>query len=279
MIKVAFMYDFDKTLSPKDMQEFGFLPSLGFDDPSKFWKEVHEFKVENQMDGILAYMYMMIQKSEEAGRPIHKEDLVTLGKGVELFPGVKDWFERINEEGRKLGLEVEHYIISSGLTEIIEGTEIADCFKKIYACRYYYDAQGVAKWPALVVNYTTKTQYIFRINKQVLDASEDVALNQYTDVKERPISISNMVYIGDGLTDVPCMKLMKQYGGHSIAVYHPELAKSQNLAKELVTADRVHFTAPADYSQGSAMETLAFAILKEIASRSELDRLAELNVK
>ena len=165
------------------------------------------------------------------------------------------------------------------MTEIIDGTEIADCFKKIYACRYYYDEQGVAKWPALVVNYTTKTQYIFRINKQVLNASEDVALNQYTDAKERPVSISNMVYIGDGLTDVPCMKLVKQYGGHSIAVYHPEGKKSQNLAKELVTAERVHFTAPADYSQGSAMETLAFAILKEIAARAELDHLAQLNVK
>ena len=279
MIKVAFMYDFDKTLSPKDMQEFGFLPSLGFDDPKKFWEEVSAFKDENEMDGILAYMHMMIEKSEQAGKPVRREDLVALGKGVELFPGVKDWFQRVNEEGKKLGLDVEHYIISSGLTEIIEGTEIADCFKKIYACRYYYDEQGVAKWPALVVNYTTKTQYIFRINKQVLNAAEDVALNQYTDVKERPISISNMVYIGDGLTDVPCMKLVKQYGGHSIAVYHPQGKKSQNLAKELVSAERVHFTAPADYSQGSIMETLAFAILKEIAARAELDHLAQQNVK
>ncbi len=278
MIKVAFMYDFDKTLSPKDMQEFGFLPGLGFDDPKKFWQEVTAFKTEHEMDGILAYMHMMIEKSEQAGRPVRREDLVALGKGVQLFPGVKDWFLRVNEEGRKLGLDVEHYIISSGLTEIIEGTEIADCFKKIYACRYYYE-DGIAKWPALVVNYTTKTQYIFRINKQILNAAEDVALNQSMSAEARPIPISRMVYIGDGLTDVPCMKLVKQYGGHSIAVYNSQGKKNHLTAEQLAKEDRVNFTADADYSKGSPMEKIAFAILKEIAARAELERLTQLTCK
>lgn len=273
MIKVALMYDFDKTLSPKDMQEFSFIPSLGFKNPKKFWEEVNVLKQENQMDSILAYMYMMLKKADAAHKPIRRSDFVALGKDVLLYPGVESWFERINEAGKQLGIEVEHYIISSGLTEMIEGTSIADKFKKIYACKYYYDENGVAKWPALVVNYTTKTQYIFRINKQILSECNDADLNHYVPQEARPVPFSRMIYVGDGLTDVPCMKLVKEYGGHSIAVYNTENKKHKKGALQLIKENRVNFTAGADYSAGSEMELIVKAILNKIAAQAELERL------
>ncbi len=276
MIKVALMYDFDKTLSPKDMQEFTFIPSLGF-KPKQFWKEVSDLKNAQQMDSILAYMYMMLKKADAAGKPIRRENFVELGKDVQLFDGVETWFDRINEAGKKLGLEVEHYIISSGLTEIIEGTSIADKFKKVYACRFFYDENGVAKWPAVVVNYTTKTQYIFRINKQVLSESEDKALNHYTPESERPVPFSRMIYVGDGLTDVPCMRLVKEYGGHSIAVYSGKEKKNQKIARELVNEGRVNFMTCADYSSGSDMETIVTAVFEKIASNVKLEELEKQN--
>lgn len=276
MIKVALMYDFDKTLSPKDMQEFSFIPALGFKNPKKFWEEVNVLKNSNQMDSILAYMYMMLKKADAAQQPIRRSDFVALGKDVLLYPGVEDWFDRINEAGRQLGLEIEHYIISSGLKEIIEGTSIADKFRKIYACRYYYDENGVAKWPALVVNYTTKTQYIFRINKQVLSESDDTELNHYVPHQDRPIPFTRMIYVGDGLTDVPCMKLVKEYGGHSIAVYNTENKKHKKGALQLIKENRVNFTAAADYSSGSDMEVIMKAILNEIAAQAELERLEQM---
>ncbi len=277
MVKVALMYDFDKTLSPKDMQEFTFIPSLGFKKPKQFWEEVNALKSAQQMDSILAYMYMMLKKADAAGKPIRRENFVELGKDVSLYEGVESWFERINQAGKQLGLEVEHYIISSGLSEIIEGTSIASQFKKVYACRYYYDENGVAKWPAVVVNYTTKTQYIFRINKQVLSESEDTALNHYTPESERPIPFSRMIYVGDGLTDVPCMKLVKEHGGHSIAVYSGKEKKHQKIARELVKEQRVNFMTAADYSQGSEIETIVFAILNEIAAKVQLEQLEVSN--
>lgn len=273
MIKVALMYDFDKTLSPKDMQEFSFIPSLGFKNPKKFWEEVNVLKQENQMDSILAYMYMMLKKADAAHKPIRRSDFVALGKDVLLYPGVESWFERINEAGKQLGIEVEHYIISSGLTEMIEGTSIADKFKKIYACKYYYDENGVAKWPALVVNYTTKTQYIFRINKQILSECNDADLNHYVPQEARPVPFSRMIYVGDGLTDVPCMKLVKEYGGHSIAVYNTENMKHKKGALQLIKENRVNFTAGADYSADSEMELIVKAILNKIAAQAELERL------
>lgn len=272
MVKVALMYDFDKTLSPKDMQEFTFIPSLGFKNPKQFWKEVNDLKHAQQMDSILAYMYWMLKKADAAGKPIRRENFVELGKDVQLFQGVESWFERINEAGRKLGLEVEHYIISSGLSEIIEGTSIADKFKKVYACRFFYDENGVAKWPAVVVNYTTKTQYIFRINKQILSESEDKALNHYTAEQDRPVPFSRMIYIGDGLTDVPCMKLVKEHGGHSIAVYSGKEKKNQRIARELVHDGRVHFMTNADYSQGSEMEAIVTAVFEKIAANIKCEQ-------
>ncbi|MFV0379880.1 MAG: HAD family hydrolase [Anaerorhabdus sp.] len=270
--KVAIMYDFDRTLSSKDMQEFSFIPSLGYKKTSDFWNESAKLAKENKMDRILAYLYLMLRKSQEANVPIHKENFEKLGKSVELYPGVETWFKRVNEKGKELNLEIEHYIISSGLKEIIDGTSIVNEFKKVYACRFLYDANDVAVWPSLVVNYTTKTQYIFRINKQILAEDADDALNEYYDDNNRPIPFNRMIYIGDGLTDVPCMKLLKEKGGKSIVVYD----KDKSVAKSLIKSDRVNYMMKADYREDTEMEKLIFAVFENIKSVITLE---EMDVK
>lgn len=266
---VALMYDFDKTLCTKDMQEYGFIPSLGMSS-SAFWNEVRDLTDREEMDNILAYMYKMVEKAEEKRVPITRETFRELGAGVEYFDGVLSWFDRITEFGEKNGVRIEHYIVSSGIKEIIEGTEIAKFFKKIYACEFMYDYNGTIRWPKYAVNYTAKTQFLFRINKGVLTINSQSAdkLNQYTPENDRRVPFRNMIYIGDGLTDVPCMKLVKANGGQSIAVYDPE--KGKTAATSLLQANRVNFIVPADYSQGSDIETIVHAIIRKMQAESEM---------
>ena len=239
------------------MEEYSLIPRLGYDHPRMFWNEVTALADRNRMDPISAYLYVLQKKYEDSGHPLKEEDFYPLGKDVELFPGVDTWFDRINAYGLQKEFLVEHYIISSGMSEILEAVPIARQFRRIYACRYYYDEQGHAKWPARIVNYTTKTQYMFRINKQVLDENDDVSVNEYTDPSERPVPFERMIYIADGMTDVPCMRLVKLYGGRSIAVY----SKSRDTAEKLLRDGRVNFTAKADYTPGSDLEQLVEAIL------------------
>jgi 2-hydroxy-3-keto-5-methylthiopentenyl-1-phosphate phosphatase len=262
------MYDFDKTLCTKDMQEYTFIPNVGM-DAKAFWSEASALAKDNGMDGILAYMLLMIRKAQAADKPITRQSFVSMGEGIELFPGVEGWFERVNEFGREQGVKVEHYIISSGLREIIEGSGIFREFKRVFACEFFYDASGVACWPKNVVNYTTKTQFLFRINKGVLDLAEDEALNRYTPEDDRPVPFRNMIYIGDGLTDVPCMKLVKANGGYSIAVYR---RKSKSTGQSLLQDDRVNFVELADYSEGGSLERTVQQIICKMAAEDALVR-------
>lgn len=273
MKKAAILYDFDKTLCDRDMQEYSLIPNLGYERASDFWKEVDVLSRSNRMDGISAYLYMLKKKFDEAGRPLRKSDFAGLGASIALYPGVDTWFSRINAYGREKGLEIEHYIISSGMEEIIEDTPIAKEMKRIYACRYYYDENGIAQWPAQVVNYTTKTQYIFRINKQVLDESNDSDLNTWVPMKERAIPFKRMIYVADGITDVPCMKLVKVNGGRSVAVYNPSSAKAALTAEKLLNEGRADFMAGTDYSQGGVMEELVHRILDEMSANACLEDL------
>ncbi len=273
MKKTAILYDFDKTLCTKDMQEYSLIPSLGYTDPSAFWKEVGKISEENMMDGISAYLYWLAKRFEEQGRPLKKEYFADKGHSIELYPGVDTWFDRINALGIQRGLEIEHYVISSGMTEIIEATPIAKYFRRIYACRYYYDENGTARWPAQVVNYTTKTQYIFRINKQVLEESNDDGLNAYVDPEKRPVPFTRMIYVADGITDVPCMRLVREYGGKSIVVYNPGSAKAGMTADRLIREKRADFMSAADYRPGKDMENLVSLILDHIAADSRLEDL------
>jgi len=272
MKKIAIMYDFDKTLCTKDMQEYSLIPYLGYDNPSDFWKEVTELSKANHMDSICAYLYVLQKKFMEHHTPLQKQAFKNLGKDIVFYPGVESWFERINEYGKSIGLEVEHYIISSGMKEIIESTPIADKFRKIYACKYHYE-NDIAVWPSVIVNYTTKTQYIFRINKQVLDENNDNDLNDYLPKKNRPIPFDRMVYVADGLTDVPCMRLVKEYGGKSIAVYNKDNKKSRTTAEKLIHDGRANFMSEANYSENSDMERLMKMILNHMAADDALKEL------
>ncbi len=263
---VALLYDFDKTLCTQDMQNYSFIPSLGM-SPHDFWEETNEFVEENQMDGILAYMYRMVRKSREKGVPLTRETLRRCGQDISFFPGVTDWFSRISRFGDLLGIEVEHYVISSGLREIIEGTEIANCFKEVYACEFFYDENGIPVWPKLAVNFTAKTQFIYRINKGVLNVSDDKALNASMPDEHKRISFVNMVYIGDGLSDVPCMKMMRSYGGQAIAVYQDA---NRGAVEELLRKERVDFIYPADYREGSPLENTVKNILRKMAVSQQL---------
>ena len=260
---LAIMYDFDHTLSPRDMQEYGFIPDLGM-EADAFWHKCVTAMKQNQMDQILAYMYMMLEEAK--GKLIvNRSMLRALGKDVQLFDGVSDWFARVNEYARSRGLQPEHYIISSGLKEIIEGTPIAKEFKEIYAASFCYDEHGVACWPAMAVNYTSKTQFLFRVNKGVLDVTEHRALNEFMPEEKRRVPFSNMIYVGDGLTDVPSMKLTKINGGHSIAVWQ----ENEGVSNEMLLEGRVDFAVKADYSKGSEMEKTVFAVIDQIAASAK----------
>ena len=243
---LAICYDFDKTLSPDDMQAQGYIQSIGF-EVSEFWKESNNLATDNDMDQNLAYMYMMASKSR-GKRLFTRENLRGDGAKVELFPGVDTWFDRINQYGDSKGVEVEHYIISSGLKEMIEGTKVADKFKKIYASSFYYDVDGVAVWPAQVVNYTNKTQFLFRIEKGVLDVNNQ-GVNSYFAPDEYRIPFRNIVYIGDSDTDIPCMKLVNINGGHSIGVYNSE-TKDKSKVFRMLDENRIKYFVPADYTRG-----------------------------
>jgi len=261
----AIMYDFDKTLCTRDMQEYSFIPGLGI-SADVFWAEAGKLAGKG-MDPILAYMYLMLKKARDADIPIRRENFVSLGHDIGFFPGIDEWFDRIDQYGRERGVAVQHFIISSGLKEIIEGSRIRDKFTKIYACEFHYDANGVADWPLISVNYTTKTQFLFRINKGVLDGTDSDALNRYVPEEDRPVPFRNMIYIGDGLTDVPCMKLVKANGGHSIAVYGKNNRKK---VEELLVDRRVDFLAPADYGPGKDLDVLVKRIIDRMSIVQDL---------
>lgn len=264
------IYDFDKTLSPRNMQEFSFLPEI--DMPSgEFWEECRRFSVENGADAVLTYMYKMLEKSRAAGKPITRDRLRRLGEKIEFYPGVVDWFARINRLGRGLGIDVEHYIISSGLQEIIEGSRVSRAFRAVFAASYCYGADGTAFWPSTAVNYTSKTQYLFRINKGILDVTNDEDLNNYTPEDRRRIPFANMIYVGDGLTDVPCMKLVRLKGGYSVAVYAP--GGSSRVADDMLLQNRVDYAMEADYREGGELERAVGHLLRRIAEADRCTRL------
>ena len=258
---IALLYDFDKTLCTQDMQNYAFIPSLGM-DPDAFWKEANTFGWQQEMDGILAYMYTMLRKCNELGIPLTRESLVQKGRSIELFPGVKEWFGRINAFGESLGVEIEHYVLSSGLKEIIEGSGISHEFKMVYASEFYYDETGTPVWPKLDVNFTAKTQFVYRINKGVLAVSNDKDLNASMPDDSKRIPFTNMIYVGDGLSDVPCMKMMRAYGGQAIAVYQ---AGNRLGVEELLSRGRVDFIFPADYREGTALDSTVKNIIRKMA--------------
>lgn len=273
---VAIMYDFDKTLCTRDMQEYTFIPSLGM-QPDDFWSGTGEIASKEQMDSVLTYMYCMITESQQSGKPFTREDLVECGKHIEYLPGVEEWFERVNRYGEEAGVKVEHYVLSSGLKEIIEGSSIAKFFKKIFASEFLYDSQtGNPIWAKMAVNYTNKTQFVYRINKGVLDISNNVDVNASRPDDDRRVYFNNMIYIGDGLTDVPCMKLVKQSGGHSIALYQNG---QKDKVQPLLIHERVDWIFEADYRKGQALDQAMHDLICKLGVDNTLIRLNKSQLK
>lgn len=266
---LAICYDFDKTLSPDDMQAQGYIQSVGY-DVEAFWKDVNLLAEKNHMDQVSAYMYFMAQEAE--GKIIfNRQTLAEYGAKVKLFPGVKDWFERIRKYGEEKGVIIEHYIISSGIKEMIEGTEVAKSFERIYACSFYYNDRGVAKWPAQIVNYTNKTQFLFRIEKGVLDVN-DPGVNEFFHSEETRVPFRNIVYLGDSDTDIPCMKLVNSSGGYSIGVYNSE-TKDKAKVYKMMREKRIKYFAPADYREGTDLDKLIKAIIDRTAYNEALESI------
>lgn len=268
---VAICYDFDKTLSPDDMQAQGYIQSVGY-EVDKFWEKSDVLAKQNEMDSNLAYMYLMMEEARGT-LVFNREALEDYGSRVKLFPGAEEWFERIRAYGEEKGVIVEHYIISSGLKEMIEGTSVAKngAFEQVYASSFLYDDKGVAVWPAQVVNYTNKTQFLFRISKGVLDWN-DPGVNDYFPPDEIRVPFRNMIYIGDSDTDVPCMKLVNSYGGHSIGVYNAETDDRTKVHK-MMRDNRIRYFAPADYSEGTELDLLVKAILDRTVANEKLESI------
>ena len=260
----AILYDFDSTLATTDMPNFGFIPKMGM-TPAEFWAKTGEFSKKTGCEKILSYLYTMNHIAKEKGIRMTKEFLHECGKDIKFFPGVTTWFNRINQYAEEHGVIVEHYIVSSGNKEILEGCSIAKEFKEIYGCEYIFDEEGNAVWPKFAINYTQKTQYFFRISKGVSNQNDDDSVNEKTPIRRIPYS--NMVYIGDGLTDVPSMIIVKSNGGKSIAVYPKG---KEEKAGTLQADGRINYACVADYSKDSGLEKIMKLIIQGIEINESL---------
>ena len=264
---IAIMYDFDKTLAITDMQNFSFIPSLGY-TPEKFWKETTKFCEKMDIDRVLGYMYMMLSFAKKQGIKITRKYLNEQGKSIKYFRGVENWFERIQEYGREKGLIIEHYLITSGNKEIVEGTSIFKEFKQVFGCEYIYDEETLeATWPKTMINYTQKTQYIFRISKGLIESNDDSKINEKTLVRRVPYE--NMIYLGDGLTDVPSMIVVKENNGTSIAVYKKG---ERDKVSRLFEDGRVNYICKADFSENGELDKVVKLIIDRIQIKESLER-------
>jgi phosphoserine phosphatase len=273
--RAAIVYDFDGTLAQGNIQEHSLIPELLGLGVDEFWAEVGREKRTHDADEILIYMRLMLEKARARGIAITRELLREHGSAAPLFPGLDTWFSRINAHARERGLCLEHYVISSGNEEMIRGCSIVGNFRKVFASRFVYDQQGHASWPAVAINYTTKTQFLFRINKGVDNSWDNEAVNRWQPMNQRRVPFTRMIFIGDGETDIPCMKMVRHQGGYSIAVYDrakwesaqdSELRqKAQERVFRLIAEDRVHFVAAGDYRDGSQLEITVKGILGRIA--------------
>lgn len=266
---VALIYDFDGTLSPGNMQEYGFIQAVG-KTKEEFWGSCNDIARKNDASYVLSYMKLMFDEAQKAGITLKKESLRGFGKNVELFPGVQQWFRLVNAYGAAKGVKVEHYINSAGIKDIIEGTPIANEFKHIYAGTFIYNDDGEAVWPGISVDYTAKTQFIFKINKGIFNAHDTKIVNSKIAAEQKRIPYTNMIYLGDGETDIPCMKIVGMFGGNSVAVYDPTQPKKKASALKLRRQGRVNFVSPANYTPESHTFKLVCAIIDKIKAEDQL---------
>lgn len=282
-ITIALIYDFDGTLSPGNMQEFGFIQSISDGKTKKakaeaiddFWKKNKELSESNDANGILCYMWLMLEAAKYNHISLKRDSFKRFGTKINLFKGVEEWFSLINDYGRELDIEIKHYINSSGLKEMIEGTSIAQEFENIYACSFLYDKDGIAYWPAVAVDYTAKTQFLFKINKGIKEVSDNKKINEFIPEEDRPIPFKNMIYFGDGETDIPCMKMIKENGGHSVAVFGDN--RKKRTALKLIKENRVNFVCQADYSEGKDIHSVTKRIINKIRADYDFKRLLDVH--
>jgi len=269
---VALIYDFDGTLSPGNMQEFGFIQAIG-KSPEEFWRMSDDIAKGQDASNILSYMKLMFDEAKKRDIKLRREDFQKFGHDIELFEGVKEWFGLVNRYGKEHGVIIEHYINSSGLAEIVEGTPIAHEFKRIFACSFLYNDKGEAEWPGVAVDYTAKTQFIFKINKGILSIRDNKKVNESQLEENKRIPFPHMIYFGDGETDVPCMKIVKMFGGNSIAVYNPQISRKKATARKLLKQKRVNFITPAVYTEESRTFKVVCAIIDRIKAEQNLKML------
>jgi hypothetical protein len=275
LVKIAIAYDFDGTLAPGNMQEHSFIPKLGI-NKEEFWKASNAMARAQDMDDILAYMQLMLQKADEKHIPVTRKAFLAHGKEIRFFKGVESFFNKINHYAEEKGALIDHHIISSGVRDIIKGTSIANNFKNIFASGFVFDANDVAVWPALAINYTNKTQYLFRINKGIDNSYDNSLINKYVEQDKRPIPFPRMIYLGDGETDVPAMKMIKQEGGTAIAVYDPHKGKKKDklsakqICEELILQNRADYIAPADYTENSKLYKILTVLINKIVEEERL---------
>ena len=271
---VALVYDYDGTLSPGNMQEFGFIQAVG-KTTDEFWRMSDNIAIGQDASNVLAYMKLMFDEARRNGIKLRREDFMRFGHDIELFDGVREWFRLINEYGAAHGVKIEHYINSSGLKEIIEGSPIAHEFTHIFAGTFLYDENGEAEWPGISVDYTTKTQFLFKISKGIFSARDNKQVNESMAEDKKRIPFTHMIYFGDGDTDVPCMKIVGMFGGHSIAVYDPQNERKKATAAKLKRQGRVAFAVPAVYTQDSLAYRVVTAIIDKIKADWALSRLSK----
>lgn len=267
-LPTAIVYDFDGTLAPGNIQEHSLLEGYLETTTKAFWKRVALEKKRHDADQILVYMRLLLEHAKAIEKPITADVLKKHGARVRLFEGVESWFDRINTYASTRNLRLEHYVVSSGNEEMIRGCKIARHFRHIFGCRYIYDSEGQAVWPGTAVNYTTKTQYLFRINKGVMSHWDNEPVNRWVPMDERPMPFARMIYLGDGDTDIPSMKMIRHQGGHSIAVFDPaswDEPQQQQKVYNLIAEDRAHFVVPADYTKGSQLDVTIKGVLGRIA--------------
>ena len=262
--RIAILYDFDFTLSKDYMQSYGLAQEFGFKDAREFFDACDARTYDNQMDLCLSVLGGTLQLAQEQGKPLTRELLQRCGKDVEYYDGVLEWFDKINKIGKKCGFEIEHYIVSSGIKEIVEGTKIAKYFKRIYSNFYSY-RDGVAFWPSQIVNFTSKTQYIYRIRKNALDDLSSLKKINQKMPASQVLDFKNILYIGDSETDIPSFKIVKNSGGFSICVYDKENEKARKLAHKCMIEGRVNCYMPADYTEGSDLFNLIKDYIENIA--------------
>ncbi len=271
---IGLIYDFDGTLSPGNMQEFGFIQAIG-QTPEEFWAKSDGIAKGQDASNILAYMKLMFDEARKNGISLTHEDFRRYGAHIKLYDGVREWFSNVNEYGRKKGVVIEHYINSSGLTEIIEGSPIAKEFKHIFAGSFIYDEKGEAEWPGIAVDYTAKTQYLFKIQKGIFSSRDAEKVNESLADESKRLPFQNMIYFGDGVTDVPSMKLVTMFGGNAIAVFDPSNRSKKAVAQKLLRQGRVNFITPATYTRDSRTFALVCAIIDKIKADSDLRKFTK----